>query len=101
MGLRLALGVIDTTGYVVIERWTPFDALHMTVPVGAGASGQSLATLKLHERVGVIVFALREGSTQRHFFNPPAERPLVAGDVLVACADAAHLETARRIAREG
>jgi len=57
--------------------------------------------LKLQERAGVIVFALREGSTQRHVFNPPAERPLSAGDVLIACADAAQLEIARRIATEG
>jgi uncharacterized protein with PhoU and TrkA domain len=86
---------------VVIELWTPFDAVYMTVAVGAGASGQSLVTVKLHERAGVIVFERREGSTQRHFFNPPAERPLAAGDVVIACADAAQLETARRIAREG
>ena len=71
------------------------------IPVGQGAAGQSLAALKLQERAGIIVFAVREGTTQRHFFNPPAERPLAAGDVLIACADAAQLETARRIAMEG
>ena len=71
------------------------------IPVGPGAAGQSLARLKFHERAGVIVFALREAGTQRHFFNPPAERPLAVGDVLIACADTVQLETARRIAREG
>ena len=49
----------------------------------------------------MIVFALRERATQRHLFNPPAERPLEVGDVLIACADAPQLETARRIAMEG
>ena len=71
------------------------------IPVGPGAAGQSLARLKFHERAGVIVFALRERATQRHLFNPPAERPLEVGDVLIACADAGQLETARRIAMEG
>jgi voltage-gated potassium channel len=71
------------------------------IPVGPGAAGQALAALKLQERAGIIVFALRESTTQRHFFNPPAERPLAAGDVLIACADAAQLEMARRIAQEG
>jgi voltage-gated potassium channel len=71
------------------------------IPVGAGAAGQSIASLKLQERAGVVVFAMREGATQRHVFNPPPERPLAAGDVLIACADAGQVETARRIATEG
>ena len=79
----------------------PSDVRVQEIPVGPGAAGQSLASLKFHERAGVIVFALRESATQRHVFNPPAERSLGLGDVLIACADAAQLETARRIASEG
>jgi voltage-gated potassium channel len=79
----------------------PSEVRVQEIPVGAGAAGQSLASLKFHERAGVIVFALRDATTQRHVFNPPAERPLVLGDVLIACADAAQLGTARRIAMEG
>ena len=71
------------------------------IAIGAGAAGKSLAGLKFHERAGVVVFALREAATGRHVFNPPAERPLAAGDVLIACADAVQVETARRIATEG
>ena len=71
------------------------------IAVGSGAAGRSLAGLQLDQRAGVIVFALREAATQRHFFNPPGERALALGDVLIACADAAQLETARRIATEG
>jgi voltage-gated potassium channel len=71
------------------------------IPVGPGAAGQPLGGLKLQERAGIIVFALREAATQRHLFNPPPERPLAAGDVLIACADNRQLETARRIAAEG
>lgn len=71
------------------------------ITVGPGAAGRSLAGLKFHERAGIVVFALREGTTQRHFFNPAAERSLAAGDILIACADAAQVEAARRIAMEG
>jgi voltage-gated potassium channel len=71
------------------------------IAIGAGASGRALGALKFAERAGIVVFALREAATQRHVFNPPPERPLAAGDVLIACADAAQAETARRIAREG
>lgn len=79
----------------------PGDIRVQEITVGPGAAGQSLGALKLQERAGVVVFALREATTQRHLFNPPAERPLAAGDVLIACADAAQVETARRIATEG
>jgi voltage-gated potassium channel len=79
----------------------PSEVRVQEIPVGPGAAGQSLASLKFHERAGVIVFALRDSATRRHVFNPPAERSLVLGDVLIACADAAQLETARRIASEG
>ena len=71
------------------------------ITVGPGAAGQSLGDLKFSERVGIVVFALREAGTQRYFFNPAPGRPLAAGDVLIACADAAQVETARRIAKEG
>jgi voltage-gated potassium channel len=69
--------------------------------VGAGATGQSLAALRMHERAGVTIFALREAGTLRHVFNPPPDRVLAAGDVLIGCADPDQLETARRIATNG
>lgn len=71
------------------------------ITVGSGAAGQSLGNFKFSERVGIVVFALREAGTQRYVFNPAPERPLAAGDVLIACADADQVETARRIAMEG
>jgi voltage-gated potassium channel len=71
------------------------------ITIGPAAAGQSLGALTLHERAGIVVFALREAGTRRHVFNPPPERPLAAGDVLIACADAAQVDRARRIAGEG
>jgi len=71
------------------------------VTVGQAVDGQALADLKVQERAGVVVFALREAGTRRHVFNPEPDRHLKAGDVLIACADHAQLGTLRRIVTEG
>jgi voltage-gated potassium channel len=71
------------------------------VPVGAAVAGRALGTLKLQERAGVIVFAMRAGADRHHVFNPPAARTLQVGDVLIACADHDQLEAMRKIAAEG
>ena len=71
------------------------------VPVGAAVAGRALGALKLQERAGVIVFALRAGTDRHHVFNPPADRTLQVGDVLIACADHDQLEAMRKIAAEG
>ncbi len=71
------------------------------VPVGAAVAGRTLGDLKLQERAGVIVFAMRAGADRRHVFNPPADRALQVGDVLIACADHEQLEALRKIASEG
>jgi voltage-gated potassium channel len=67
------------------------------IAVGAGGAGQSLGTLGLQERVGIIVFALRSVKTLRHHFNPPPETTLEEGDVLIACASHEQVEAARRL----
>jgi voltage-gated potassium channel len=71
------------------------------IPVGAGASGTTLGGLRLQERAGVTIFAMREAEDMHHVFNPPPDRVLREGDVLIGCADPDQLETARRIAQEG
>ncbi|HTO12921.1 MAG TPA: NAD-binding protein [Candidatus Binatia bacterium] len=71
------------------------------VPVGAAVAGRALGTLKLQERAGVIVFAMRAGTDRQHVFNPPLDRTLQAGDVLIACADHDQLETMRKIVSGG
>ena len=71
------------------------------VPVGAAVAGRTLGTLKLQERAGVIVFAMRAGTDRAHLFNPPPDRMLQVGDVLIACADHDQLEAMRKIAAEG
>jgi voltage-gated potassium channel len=71
------------------------------VAVGAAVAGRALGTLRLQERAGVIVFAMRAGSDRLHVFNPPPDRLLRAGDVLIACADHDQLEALRKIVAEG
>src|SRR5207245_8215138 len=71
------------------------------VTVGVAVAGQTLSELKLQERTGVIVFALREAATQSHVFNPSQERVLQAGDVLMGCADPEQLAALQHIVTEG
>jgi voltage-gated potassium channel len=71
------------------------------VPVGAAVAGRALGDLRLQERAGVIVFAMRAGADRRHVFNPPPDRRLDVGDVLIACADHHQLEALRTIASQG
>jgi voltage-gated potassium channel len=71
------------------------------IVVGAGATGKTLANLRMHERAGVTIFALREAGSLHHVFNPPPDRMLADGDVLIGCADPDQLEIAQRIAKDG
>lgn len=71
------------------------------IPVGPAAAGQSLAALDLQRRAGVVVFALRDAATERHWFNPAPEHRLRLGDVLIACADRDQVATVRRLVSEG
>jgi voltage-gated potassium channel len=71
------------------------------IAVGAAAGPRTLGGLKLYERVGITVFALREGATQRYRFNPAPDCPVHPGDVLFACGDVEQLATAQTIVTEG
>ena len=70
------------------------------VAVGPGAAGRTLGALRLWERVGIVVFALRDARTHDHHFNPPSDRVLTSGDVLIACMDQDQLEAARKVVAE-
>jgi voltage-gated potassium channel len=71
------------------------------VQVGEAVAGRPLASLRLQERAGVIVFAMRAGANGEHVFNPAPDRTLEAGDVLIACADHHQLERLQKIVAEG
>jgi voltage-gated potassium channel len=67
------------------------------IRVGPAGAGQTLGSVKLQERIGIVVFALVSGTMLRHHFNPPPETTLEAGDVLIACASHEQLEAARKV----
>lgn len=68
------------------------------IPVGGKAAGKTLASLKLQERAGITVFAMREAGDLHHRFNPPPDCVLNEGDILIACAEPEQLTMARQIA---
>ena len=65
--------------------------------LGAAVAGRTLGDLRMQERAGAIVFALREAGTRRHVFNPPPDRVLAEDDILILCADPVQLEAAERV----
>jgi len=71
------------------------------IPVAGKAAGQTLASLKLQERAGITIFAMREAGDLHHHFNPPPDRVLHDGDILIACAEPEQLTMARQIAAGG
>jgi voltage-gated potassium channel len=79
----------------------PGDVRVQEILVGQGAAGKTLDELQLHRRAGVIPFAMREAGSLQHLYNPPSDRVLQDGDVLIACADPDQLEIARRVASIG
>jgi len=88
------VGVLDT----MLRAATPVRV--QEIPVPAAAAPQALAKLKLAERAGIIVFAIRgrDGQTE---FNPSPDRVVAGGDVLIACADPHQLAAAHAVVKEG
>jgi len=79
----------------------PGDIRVQEIPVGPDAAGKTIQDLDLPHRVGVVPFAMREAGNLTIHFNPPANRVLNDGDVLIACTDPAQLESARQVATTG
>ena len=79
----------------------PGDIRVQEIPVGQDAAGKTIQDLDLPHRVGVVPFAMREAGNLTIHFNPPANRVLNDGDVLIACTDPAQLESARQVATTG
>ena len=71
------------------------------IVVGERASEQTLGSLRLGERAGITVFALRQRASQQYLFNPTADCRVHAGDVLFACADPEQYTAAVKLVGEG
>lgn len=57
--------------------------------------GRTLEEARIQEKVGVVVFGLREANSGRYVFNPAPTLRLGAGDVLIGCADRQQLASLR------
>ena len=68
------------------------------IPAESPWIGKTLAEAQIRERVGVVIFGLRETASGRYLFNPNPSARLGAGDVLIGCADRDQLATLRRLA---
>ncbi len=67
------------------------------IPAESPWVGRTLAETQIRERLGVIIFGLREAASGRYLFNPNPAARLSAGDVLIGCADRDQLTTLRRM----
>jgi voltage-gated potassium channel len=71
------------------------------IAIGEARQIRTLGSLRLRERAGITVFALREGQSERFRFDPDPDHRVHAGDVLFACANPDQLSTAIKIVTEG
>lgn len=67
------------------------------VPEASPWVGRTLEEAQIREKVGVVVFGLRQAATGRYIFNPAPTLRLGAGDVLVGCADRNQLASLRSL----
>ena len=101
--LRIASEMLRPHVVSVLDQMlrVPGDVRVQEIPVGPGGAGKTIDELDLQARAGVTVFAMREAPALEHRFNPPPDRVLREGDVLIACADPQQLATARKVAAAG
>lgn len=99
--LRLASVMLRPAVVGVLDAMLrePGDVRVEELPVGAYAERQTLHDLKLQEKAGIVVFAIREADGH-HTFNPTPDYRVKAGDVLIACASPDQVHTARRILQQ-
>ena len=115
VGLLAVLAGIGTTGYVLIEGWTPFEALYMTVitlgSVGFGevhplsTAGRAFTIGLIVSGLGVVAYGLStitalwvEGDLSHHWEKRRMERRIAdLRDHVVVCGGG---ETGRHIIRE-
>ena len=69
------------------------------VPVIRGSSidGKTLVDVRIPEKTGLIVLAIRKKSDDRWIFNPSSNEVLRAGDVMVVLGTEEQVEVLRRL----
>lgn len=71
------------------------------VPEGAGSIGQTLRDLRIGERSGMLVIAVRDPGSDEFDYNPGGSRVLQAGSLLVVIGRINQTEALRRVVRDG
>jgi voltage-gated potassium channel len=71
------------------------------VPPGGGAAGKTLRDLRIGERTGVLVIAVRDPGSDYFDYNPGGNRQLREGSLLVVIGRGSEAENLRQLMREG
>lgn len=75
----------------------PVRVEEVQVPVTSPWVGRTLEEMQIREKIGVLVFGVREAASGRYLFNPaPTFRP-AAGDVLIGCANREQVASLHRL----
>lgn len=102
-GLRMASEmlrphVVSLLDAMLRETGSVVRVEEIQIPAESPWIGKTLAEAQIRERVGVVIFGLREAVSGRYLFNPNPSGRLGADDVLIGCADRDQLATLRRLA---
>ena len=68
---------------------------------GSPLLGKTLADLDLHNRVGLVIIAIRRGPEGEYVYNPKASARLEAGDTLIVCGEPPQIEALRAALAKG
>jgi len=71
----------------------------ITIPAGSPLAGRTLAEAGIGEKTGALLVAVKGARNAEYEFNPPAGRPLEAGDILIFIGSPEMAEGIRRIGR--
>jgi voltage-gated potassium channel len=63
--------------------------------------GKTLGEVDLHDRVGLLVIAKRQGRQGEYVYNPKASERFTVGDVLIVCGESGQIEALREVLAKG
>ena len=92
--LAVRPGVVDYLDAALDHREAAFGLESVAVQAGRGLDGRSVGDVRA-EGIVVLAIARADGAHARYESNPPDDRPLVAGESIIASGDAAALTRLR------
>jgi voltage-gated potassium channel len=105
-GLRMASEMIrpNVVSFLDMMLRDPDRALRFEeaeLPAGSPLLGKTLADLDLHNRVGLVIIAIRRGPKGGYLYNPKASARLEAGDTLIVCGEPPQIEALHDVLAKG